>query len=119
MKFGFSVNGYGVGDLVAKMSDLAIDRKKSKTSAPNTKPPTTSPSRSAKAARAMSRLRYSARIDSACARFSKTATSRASRPRLRICTGFGSCPGAAPQRLMADGYGFAGEATGDRALVAR
>ena len=55
----------------------------------------------------------------ACAPFWKEAASRASRPRSRTLHGLRQLPGLAPQRLMAEGYGFAGEGDWKTAALVR
>jgi hypothetical protein len=69
IKFGFAVNGYGVGDLV-KVVNEATEKAASATN-PSAKPRAS---------------------NSVCGRFSRLADSRASRRHLKICTASCNCP---------------------------
>ena len=115
MTFGFSVNGYGVGDLVAKIDKVG----------------------DAAAARARRRIREELRGRRRSAQGRQAPRRRCSTPpgielglrafleaggfkgftdTFEDLHGLKQLPGLAPQRLMADGYGFGGE--GDWKTVA-
>ena len=88
MKFGFATNGYGVGDLAAQVNAVSDAKVKTLTSeyeqrygvAPNC----------ARLGPGTSRSSMARGSNWACAPFWKTAASRASRPRSKICTGCGN-----------------------------
>lgn len=117
MKFGFAVNGYGVGDLVAKVnavSDKTIDRlvaeydERYAVAAPL----------SAKAAR-RDDLRYAARLEVALRGFLEEGDFKGFTTTFEDLHGLRQLPGLAPQRLMGDGYGFAGEGDWKTAALLR
>jgi len=107
MKFGFSTNGYGVGDLVAKMktvSDKTIDALIAEYAQQYniTKELRKGGSR-------YDALRYSARIEAGLSAFLEEGEFKGFTTTFEDLHGLEQLPGMAPQRLMAAGYGFAGE----------
>ena len=109
LRFGVSVNTYGVNDLVARGR-----RGRPTPTSTRWSPSTTTRYRLAPELR---RGRRAARVAAlrrphrgrAARSSSTTAGSARSPPTSRTSAGCGSCPGLAVQRLMADGYGFGGE----------
>ena len=90
LRFGVSVNTYGVNDLVAVVD--AVDDATSTRSSPSTRTSTTSPPSCGAAASATSRCATARASRSACATSSRTAASRRSPPTSRTSAGCGSCP---------------------------
>ena len=84
-KFGFAVNGYGVGDLVAQVN--AVSDAEGQSAGERIRAALHRRRRnSAKAARGTNRSAMARGSNWACAPFSKTAASRASPPPSKICT---------------------------------
>ena len=107
MKFGFAVNGYGIGDLVAKVdavSAKAIDALVADYAATYTL---------AKELRAggprHDELRYSARLELGMRTFLEEVGAKGYTDTFEDLHGLRQLPGMASQRLMALGYGFGGE----------
>jgi L-arabinose isomerase len=83
--FGFTVSGYGVGDLVDRMNqftDKEVDRSSRSIAIPT---PLT------RSMTGQTRCRLRRRSNSACAHSSKRAASAPSRTPSRICTAWGNC----------------------------
>ncbi len=107
MTFGYSVNGYGVGDLVERFdaaSDADIDRLVKQyldayTVADELKP----------GGAAHDSLRYAARQEIGLRSFLEDGDFVAFTDTFENLHGFEQLPGLAVQRLMADGYGFGAE----------
>ncbi len=117
MKFGFAVNGYGVGDLVAKVdavSEAAIDAL----IAEYAKTYALAAALKAGGARHAS-LRYSARLELGLRAFLEEGGFKGFTTTFEDLHGLTQLPGMAPQRLMADGYGFAGEGDWKTAALVR
>ena len=108
LRFGVSVNTYGVNDLVAVV-DAGRRRRRRHAGRPSTPTPTASRPSCCPAATGTSRCATAPASSWACARSSTTAASARSPRTSRTSAGCASCPGLAVQRLMADGYGFGGE----------
>ncbi len=89
MRFGFSTNGYGVGDLVAR-GERGLRRRRSRRSRANTRSTTPSRRNCARPAPGTNRCATARGSNWACAPFSRRAASRASRRRSRICTACGN-----------------------------
>jgi L-arabinose isomerase len=107
MRFGFSVNTYGVNDLVAAVdgvSDGDIDAL----TAEYDDTYTVSPSLRAGGER-RDALRYAARIEAGLRQFLTAGGFTAFTTNFQDLGGLRQLPGLAVQRLMADGYGFGGE----------
>jgi L-arabinose isomerase len=107
MKFGFSTNGYGVGDLVAKMRTVS-DKKIDALVAEYTEQYNVAKELRKGGARHAA-LRYSARIELGLRAFLEEGEFKGFTTTFEDLHGLEQLPGMAPQRLMADGYGFAGE----------
>jgi L-arabinose isomerase len=117
MKFGFAVNGYGIGDLVAKVdavSASAIDALVADYAATYTL---------AKALRAggarHEELRYSARLELGMRTFLEEVGAKGYTDTFEDLHGLRQLPGMASQRLMALGYGFGGEGDWKTAALVR
>ncbi len=107
IRFGFAVNGYGVGDLVAKVAavkpaavaDLCAEYEKLYTVA--------KPLRRGGARHES--LQEGARIELGLRAFLKERNAKGFTTTFEDLHGLRQLPGLAVQRLMTDGYGFAGE----------
>ncbi len=107
IKFGYSVNTYGVGDLVAvikKVRNSAIDAlidvyNKEYTLAPSLK----------KGRKHYDALREAARIEIGMRTFLEEGGFKGYTDTFEDLHGMKQLPGIASQRLMAEGYGFGGE----------
>jgi len=112
-QFGYSVNGYGVGDLVDRMnqfSDSEVDKllaeyRDAYTIAENHDRPDS--------------LRSAARIELGLRAFLEEGGFGAFTDTFQDLHGLDQLPGIAVQRLMADGYGFAGEGDWKTAALVR
>jgi L-arabinose isomerase len=109
MKLGFAVNTHGVGDLVARMADAAIDPKAINDLCEVYE-------KTYKVAPALRRggarheaLRYSARIEIGLRSFLTEQGAKGFTDTFEDLHGLRQLPGMATQRLMADGFGFGGE----------
>jgi L-arabinose isomerase len=107
MRFGFSVNTYGVNDLVTAV-DAVSDSDVDALTAEYDDAYTVSPSLRAGGERRDS-LRYAARIEAGLRRFLEAGGFTAFTTNFQDLGGLRQLPGLAVQRLMADGYGFGGE----------
>jgi L-arabinose isomerase len=117
MRFGYSVNGYGVGDLVTvmkKVSDAEIDslvgeyEKKYELAASMRSGGEKRPA-----------LREAARIESAIRTFLLNGKFKAFTTTFEDLHGLEQLPGLSVQRLMADGYGFGAEGDWKTAALLR
>ncbi len=107
MQFGYSVNGYGVGDLVdcvnaapeAEVEALVADYEQQYTLAPALR--RNGPRHAA--------LREAARIEAGLRAFLKAGNFRGFTDTFEDLHGLAQLPGLAVQRLMAEGYGFGAE----------
>lgn len=119
MKFGFSVNTHGVGDLVARISDVGIhDQHIDALCDEYEKTYRVVPAMKKKGARHES-LRYAARIELGLRSFLEEGGFKGFTTTFEDLHGLRQLPGLAPQRLMADGYGFAGEGDWKTAMLLR
>jgi L-arabinose isomerase len=117
MKFGFAVNGYGVGDLVKvvnKATDKQIDKlvaeyEETYKMAADLK----------KGGERHGSVRDAARIELGLRAFLKDGGFAGFTTTFEDLHGLAQLPGLAPQRLMADGYGFAGEGDWKTAALVR
>jgi len=109
MRFGFAVNGYGVGDLVARISEIAMhDRAIDKLCAEYEERYRIAPELRAGGARHEA-LRYGARIELGLRAFLAEGGFKGFTDTFEDLHGLRQLPGLAVQRLMADGYGFGAE----------
>ena len=117
MAFGYSVNGYGVGDLVAHVngaSDAAVNALVAEYEAQYV---VAEPLRKGGSMR--SSLADAARIELGIRSFLKEGGFAGFTTTFEDLHGLTQLPGLAPQRLMADGYGFAGEGDWKTAALVR
>lgn len=113
IKFGYSVNGYGVGDLVARMQQfsdrevnalVAVYRDAYSIAAAHDRPAS---------------LANAARIELGLRAFLTEGGFGAFTDTFQDLHGMAQLPGIAVQRLMADGFGFAGEGDWKTAALVR
>jgi L-arabinose isomerase len=117
LRFGTSVNTYGVNDLVAAVdavADSAVDELvKEYDDAYRLDPALRS------GGDRHSSLRYAARIEAGLRDFLTTGGFRAFTTNFEDLGGLRQLPGLAVQRLMADGYGFGGEGDWKTSVLVR
>ena len=117
IQFGFSVNGYGIGDLVEQvrqvtekeLTDLLEIYKRSYKLAPSL----------VKGGEKHDSLREGARIELGLRSFLKQGGFKGFTTTFEDLHGLRQLPGLAVQRLMAEGYGFAGEGDWKTAALLR
>ncbi|WP_018467676.1 L-arabinose isomerase [Calidithermus timidus] len=117
MRFGFSVNGYGVGDLVervnaaseAAIDDLIDEYQERYTVAGELR----------KGGARHDALRYEARLELGLRSFLEEGGFKGFTDTFQDLHGLRQLPGLAVQRLMADGYGFGGEGDWKTAALVR
>jgi L-arabinose isomerase len=117
MKFGFSVNGYGIGDLVAiqqGVSDSEINALCDDYAASYQLAPAL-----AKGGARHESLREAARIEAALRTFLKQGGFKGFTTTFEDLHGLKQLPGIAVQRLMAEGYGFGAEGDWKTAALLR
>ncbi len=117
MKFGYSVNGYGVGDLaksIGEVSDSAIDTLVAEYDATYQLAPTLR-----KGGAAHGSLREAARIELGMRQFLENGNFKGFTDTFEDLHGLAQLPGIAAQRLMADGYGFGAEGDWKTAALVR
>ena len=117
MRFGYSVNYYGVGDLVQEINaigDTAVDRLMQEYESLYE---VSAPLRSGGAKR--EHLRYAARTELGLRSFLETGNFKGFTNTFEDLHGLKQLPGLAVQRLMADGYGFGGEGDWKTCAVVR
>lgn len=107
MAFGFSVNTYGIGDLAARMNAVSDEDVKA-LAAEYVKLYNVVPELAEGGARHDSLL-YNARQELGIRAFLEEGGFKGFTTTFEDLHGLTQLPGMAPQRLMADGYGFAGE----------
>ena len=119
MQLGFAVNTHGVGDLVARMADAAIDPKAiNDLCATYEKTYRVAPALRKGGARHEA-LRYSARIELGLSSFLEEVGAKGFTDTFEDLHGLRQLPGMATQRLMAAGYGFGGEGDWKTAALVR
>ncbi|MBI9016363.1 MAG: L-arabinose isomerase [Phycisphaerae bacterium] len=112
-KFGYSVNGYGVSDLVAfidKVTDKQIDKLVTAY---------TNEYKVELDARQMAGVKESARIEAGMRDFLEEGNFKAFTNTFEDLHGMTQLPGLPTQRLMADGYGFGAEGDWKTAALIR
>jgi L-arabinose isomerase len=117
MKFGFSVNGYGIGDLVAiqqGVSDSEINALCDEYAASYQLAPAL-----VKGGARHESLREAARIEAALRTFLKQGGFKGFTTTFEDLHGLKQLPGIAAQRLMAEGYGFGAEGDWKTAALLR
>ena len=117
MRFGFSTNGYGIGDLVAHV-DAATDAEAAALAADYEGLYAMAPDLRKGGARHESVL-YGARLEIGLRAFLESGGFKGFTTSFEVLHGLRQLPGMAPQRLMADGYGFAGEGDWKTAALVR
>ena len=117
IKFGYSVNGYGIGDL-AKVIDEVSDAEVTKLAAVYEEQYTVvAPLR--KGGERHQALRDAAKIESGLRNFLTNGNFKGFTDTFEDLHGLVQLPGIAAQRLMADGYGFGGEGDWKTAALVR
>jgi L-arabinose isomerase len=109
MRFGFAVNGYGVGDLVAKTSDAAIDNRAIDRLCGEYEDRYEVATELRRNGARHDALRYGARIELGLRTFLEEGGFKGFTTTFEDLHGLRQLPGLAVQRLMADGYGFGAE----------
>jgi len=117
MKLGFATNGYGVGDLVAKV-DAVKDRAITALCAEYEQAYRVVPALKKGGAR-HDELRYSARLELGMKGFLAEGGFKGFTDTFEDLHGLRQLPGMATQRLMAAGYGFGGEGDWKTAALVR
>ena len=118
MRFGYSVNGYGVGDLVVQR-ERGHRMRKSTGWWRNTMSDTWSPRPAGRRRASRRRCARPRASNWACAPSSRTAASTRFTDTFEDLHGLKQLPGLAVQRLMADGYGFGAEGDWKTAALVR
>jgi L-arabinose isomerase len=109
LRFGYAVNGYGIGDLVAKISDIGIhDQHIDELCAEYQDLYRVAPELRRGGTRHES-LRYGARIELGLRAFLTEGGCKGFTTTFEDLHGLRQLPGLAVQRLMADGFGFGAE----------
>ena len=117
IKFGYSVNGYGIGDL-AKVINEVPDAEVNKLAAAYEEQYTVvSPLR--KGGERHQALRDAAKIEAGLRNFLTNGNFKGFTDTFEDLHGLVQLPGIAAQRLMADGYGFGGEGDWKTAALVR
>jgi L-arabinose isomerase len=117
LRLGYSVNGYGVGDLVATMKEIPdseVDQLIQLYLDQYQVVPALRPGGDRHES-----LRDGARIEAGIRRFLENGNFKGFTTTFEDLHGLNQLPGLAPQRLMADGYGFAGEGDWKTAALVR
>jgi L-arabinose isomerase len=117
IRFGFEVNTYGVGDLVAKVNAVS-DKDITALCADYEKLYGVVPALRRGGAR-HDELRYSARLELGMVAFLEEVGAKAYTDTFEDLHGLKQLPGMASQRLMAAGYGFGGEGDWKTAALVR
>ncbi len=117
IKFGYSVNGFGVGDLV-KIINQVSDRDIDKLTAEYESQYAVVPSLRKGAEKAYA-LRDAAKIEIGLRTFLKEGNFKGFTDTFEDLHGMVQLPGIAAQRLMGEGYGFAGEGDWKTAALVR
>lgn len=107
LKFGYSVNGYGVGDLVKVINDVSDTAITETTALYEEIYTVQSPLR--KGGERHKELREAAKIEIGMRNFLKAGNFKGYTDTFEDLHGIVQLPGIASQRLMAEGYGFGGE----------
>ena len=117
LRLGYSVSGYGIGDLaecIAEVSEQDIDRGVSEYDDAYEVAPPLRPGGERRAA-----LRDAARIESGLTMFLERGGFKAFTDTFEDLHGLAQLPGVAVQRLMAKGYGFGAEGDWKTAALVR
>jgi L-arabinose isomerase len=106
-KFGYSVNGYGIGDLVEYVRDTSDELVTKLCAQYEERYDLVEPLRKGNSWHEA--LRDGARIELGLRRFLEEGNFKGFTTNFQVLHGMKQLPGLAVQRLMADGYGFGGE----------
>ncbi|MFZ5941159.1 MAG: L-arabinose isomerase [Bacteroidota bacterium] len=117
LQFGYSVNGYGVGDLVAVIGSVT-DAETEKVLAGYEKDFVLAPEVK-KGGSHHAHLREAARIEAGMRKFLEAGGFKAFTTTFEDLHGLKQLPGIAVQRLMAEGYGFGAEGDWKTAALVR
>jgi L-arabinose isomerase len=117
IKFGYTVNGYGTGDLVKHVYAVSDSEIKKLTAEYDERYSVVESLR--EGGRRRSSLNEAARIELGLRRFLEETDSRAFTDTFEDLHGLAQLPGIAVQRLMADGYGFGAEGDWKTAALVR
>lgn len=107
LKFGYSVNGYGIGDLVKVINDVSDTAITETTALYEDIYTVQAPLR--KGGERHKELREAAKIEIGMRNFLKAGNFKGYTDTFEDLHGMVQLPGIASQRLMAEGYGFGGE----------
>jgi L-arabinose isomerase len=107
MQFGYSVNGYGVGDLVGVVNE--VSEAEAAKLVREYKASYTMPAATAKQPKVHQSLKEAARIELGLRAFLTKGGFKGFTDTFEDLHGLSQLPGIAAQRLMADGYGFGAE----------
>jgi L-arabinose isomerase len=119
LRFGFSVNGYGMGDLVARISHAAIDDRRVDSLCAEYADRYTIARELRKHGPRHDALRYGARIELGLRAFLEEGGFKGFTTTFEDLHGLRQLPGLAVQRLMADGFGFGAEGDWKTAALLR
>ncbi len=117
IKFGYSVNGYGIGDLVAYINQISDKEVESLTQEYEQKYTVTKELR--KGGEKYKALCDAAKIEAGLRAFLKDKNLKGFTDTFEDLHGMVQLPGIAAQRLMAEGYGFGGEGDWKTAALGR
>jgi L-arabinose isomerase len=117
MRFGYAVNGYGLGDLVARVDEVSESAVDALVQEYDDQYDVVSSLRPSGAQRAS--LRDAARIELGLRTFLEEGRFKAFTDTFENLHGLRQLPGIAVQRLMADGYGFGAEGDWKTAALVR
>ncbi len=109
MRFGFSVNGYGIGDLVAMISAAGINDRRVDALCAEYADRYVVPKDLRRGGPRHESLRYGARIELGLRAFLEEGGFKGFTTTFEDLHGLRQLPGLAVQRLMADGFGFGAE----------
>jgi L-arabinose isomerase len=117
IKFGYSVNGYGIGDLVKSINDVSDSAAAVLVNEYEDRYDVVKPLR--KGGDRHAALRDSAKIELGLRSFLSEGNFKGFTDTFEDLTGLVQLPGIAVQRLMADGYGFGAEGDWKTAALVR
>ncbi len=118
IRFGYSVNGYGIGDLV-KRRERGRRRRRSTSSVPEYEERYHVVAAAAQGGARHESLRDAARIELGLRAFLEAGSFKGFTTTFEDLHGLEQLPGLAVQRLMADGYGFGAEGDWKTAALVR
>ncbi len=119
MRFGFATNGYGLGDLVAKISDVGINHQKIDALCARYADLYSIAKDLRPGGARHEALRYAARQELGLRTFLEEGGFKGFTTTFEDLHGLRQLPGLACQRLMADGYGFGAEGDWKTAALLR